>query len=78
MKAVALGRAIACIRIERGMKRKHLCARTGISYPFLAEVENGMKSPSLARLDLIAEALWVSTSDLMRRADEILADPRNW
>ncbi len=66
--AVYLGRAIACTRLERGMKRKDLAAATGISYPFLAEVENGKKWPSFQSLDTIAAALRTTNVDLLTRA----------
>jgi transcriptional regulator with XRE-family HTH domain len=66
--AVYLGRAIACTRIEQGMKRKDLVEAAGISYPFLAELENGHKWPSFAMLDRIAEALGVGSLYLFSRA----------
>lgn len=66
--AVYLGRAIACTRLERGMKRKDLAAATGISYPFLAEIENGKKWPSFQSLDVIAAALRTTNLDLLTRA----------
>lgn len=69
--AVYLGRAIACTRLERGMKRKDLAAATGISYPFLAEVENGKKWPSFQSLDKIAAALRTTNVDLLARAMRI-------
>ena len=69
--AVYLGRAIACTRMEQGMKRKHLVEVADISYPFLAELENGHKWPSFAMLDRIAEGLGVSSLYLLARAKQI-------
>lgn len=69
--AVYLGRAVACTRLERGMKRKDLAAATGISYPFLAEIENGHKWPSFEKLDVIAAALRTTSLDLLARAKQI-------
>jgi transcriptional regulator with XRE-family HTH domain len=69
--AVYLGRAVACTRLERGMKRKDLVKAAGISYPFLAEIENGKKSPSLATLDSVAAALRTTSLDLPARAKQI-------
>lgn len=66
-----LGRAIAALRGERGWKRKDLVEAAGISYPFLAEVENGNKRPSMTKLNDIAEALGMTSSELMARAHEI-------
>ena len=73
----ALGRAVACLRLERGMKRKDLVAVCAISYPFLAEIEDGRKSPSMVMLARIASALQVPPSAVLDFADSIVADPRN-
>lgn len=69
--AVYLGRAIACERIEQGMKRKDLATAAGISYPFLAGIENGDKWPSFPTLDAIAKALSCVSPYLLTRAMEI-------
>jgi transcriptional regulator with XRE-family HTH domain len=69
--AVYLGRAIACIRLEQGMKRKQLAVAAGISYPFPAEIENGKKWPSFATLDVLTEALGCDSVYLLTRAKQI-------
>ena len=69
--AVYLGRAIACIRLEQGMKRKQLAVAAGISYPFLAEIENGKKWPSFATLDALTESLGCDSVYLLTRAKQI-------
>jgi transcriptional regulator with XRE-family HTH domain len=66
-----LGRAIACVRLERGLKRRELVALAGISYPFLAEVENGTKLPSLEKLAALAAALGTTPSALLVRSEQI-------
>ena len=71
VNAIYLGRAVACTRLERGMKRKDLAAAAGISYPFLAEVENGKKWPSFQTLDVLAAALRTTSLDLLARAKQI-------
>jgi transcriptional regulator with XRE-family HTH domain len=65
-----LGRAIASLREERGWKRKDLVSAASISYPFLAEVENGNKRPSMAKLGDIAAAFGMTPGALMERARE--------
>jgi len=72
--AVYLGRAITCIRLERGLKRKELAAAAGISYPFLAEIENGKKWPSFPTLDAIAAALRSTNVVVLARAMQIGKD----
>ena len=38
-----LGRAIASLRTAQGLKRMDLKSRSGLSYPYIAEIENGSK-----------------------------------
>ena len=70
---VALGRAIAARRVTLGMKRRDLSEASGLSYPYIAEIENGGKSPSQKALTAIADALQVSPSDLLY-SSEVLSD----
>lgn len=72
-----LGRAIASLRIQRGMSRNDLVRAAGISYPYLAEVEKGTKLPSAKMLSSLAAALKVAPSELLARSEQIAADPRN-
>lgn len=74
---IALGRAIAAMRCERGLKRMELVVEAAVSYPFLAEIESGKKNPSKPTLDRIADALKVTPSELLAYAEMIERDPRN-
>src|SRR5712692_9612075 len=42
----ALGRAIKVTRAEQGLERKELSRLSGVSYPYLSEIEKGKKRPS--------------------------------
>jgi len=67
-----LGRAIASLRTARGIKRMDLKQASGLSYPYIAEIENGSKkSPSLKAVAAIAKALGVSPAELHARAEEL-------
>ena len=69
-----LGRAIASLRTARGMKRMDLKRASGLSYPYIAEIENGSKkSPSLKAIAAIAAALGVSPAELQGSAEELKA-----
>lgn len=70
----ALGRVIAAVRTLKGMKRKDLSTSAGLSYPFIAEIENGVKEPSLASLRQIAHALGTSASYLLSAAEQLLSE----
>ena len=73
-----LGRAIRVIRTERGLNRKDLAARSGLSYPYLSEIEGDKKSPSSRALRAIGDALGVAPSELLAAADSLAAGPRTW
>jgi len=60
-----LGKATELRRTELGMSRKDLAGRAGISYPFLSEIEKGVKQPSSRKLGQLAEALGLRTEDLV-------------
>lgn len=71
--ASALGKAITIRRIELGLSRNDLRDRCGLSYPYVAELEKGAKTPSARALDAIARALELRPHELLARA-EVLAE----
>lgn len=71
---IGIGRAIHARRKILGMSRKDLAERAILSYPFLADIENGRKEPTITRLRLIAEVLGWRLSDLFAVADSEVGD----
>jgi transcriptional regulator with XRE-family HTH domain len=69
----ALGRVIAMRRAELGLKRNDLRDRSSLSYPYLAELEHGTKRASQSALAAIAEALDLRPSELLERAEALVA-----
>lgn len=67
--AEALGRTIKVLRTDRGLERRELAERVGISYSYLTEIENGNKPPSSAVLGQIAEVLGLRMSQLIDAAE---------
>ena len=68
-----LGRAIEMRRIEMGLKRKDLHERAHLSYPYISEIENGVKEPSAKALRLIAQALDMKVANLADLAEKMQA-----
>lgn len=58
-------------RAEMGMKRKELAASSGLSYPYVSEIENGHKEPSNRALRKLAEALKLPPSQLLELAGRL-------
>lgn len=67
----AMGRAIKVVRTEQGVERRELAEKAGISYSYLAEIENGNKPPSSQVLIAISEALGLRPSELHATADSL-------
>ena len=67
----ALGRAIKVVRTEQGVEMRELAERAGISYSYLAEIENGNKTPTSDVLLAIAQALGLRPSGLHAAADSL-------
>jgi transcriptional regulator with XRE-family HTH domain len=69
-----MGRAIQVVRTDRGWSRKDLAERTGLSYSFLSEIENGVKTPSSRTFAVIATALDVAPGALLYDAERRLVE----
>lgn len=63
-----LGRAIRGLRRERGMTLAALSEQSGLSVPFLSQLENNRAKPSLQSLSAIATALGCNMSDVISAA----------
>jgi transcriptional regulator with XRE-family HTH domain len=61
----ALGRTIQVLRTDQSLDRKDLADRAGISYSYLAAIENGKKPPSSKVLFSIAGALGLLSHELL-------------
>lgn len=75
---MAVGRAIRVIRTEHGMSRKDLTERSGLSYPYISEIETGKKSPSSKALRSIADAIGIPPHELLAAAETLAMGPRSW
>src|SRR3954470_8779782 len=82
----ALGRAIRAPRRERGLTLRQVAAASGLSQPFLSQLELGRSRPSMRSLFRIATALGTTqqtllglaagdpTGDPVRADDALLVD----
>lgn len=66
-----LGRAVASRRAALGLKRKDLAQRARLSYPYISEIENGVKEPSAKALRQIADGLDLSVAELATLAESV-------
>lgn len=63
-----LGPRVRALRQQRGLTLVQLASLSGLSHPFLSQLERGLARPSMASLDKIAIALATSVVELL--ADE--------
>lgn len=68
---VAFGRAVTARRAELGLTRKDVAARSGLSYPYVSNIEAGHKQPSAKALHALANALELRPSELLERSDAL-------
>ncbi|WOF22751.1 XRE family transcriptional regulator [Microbacterium betulae] len=67
--AARLGAQIRALRKARGLTLARVASATGLSHPFLSQVERGIHQPSLGSLRRIAVALETSPIELIAAAD---------
>ncbi len=68
----ALGKAIVIRRTELGLTRNDLRDRSGLSYPYVAELEKGSKRMSASSLQAVSDALEVRPAELLAMADSLV------
>ena len=69
-----LGAHIRRLRKGHGLTLVQVAEATGLSHPFLSQLERGLAQPSLGSLRRIAVALQTSPIELVAAADEPVAD----
>ena len=67
--AKSIGRVIRVLRQERGLTLKEFGEKTGLSGPFLSQLENGRAMPSIVTLHLAADALGTTAQALLAGDD---------
>ncbi|MFD5769196.1 helix-turn-helix domain-containing protein [Streptomyces sp. NPDC127049] len=65
-EAIEVGRVVRGCRKQRGVSMAVLAARSGLSQPFLSQLERGLTTPSLSSIYRIAEALDVAPGTFLR------------
>jgi len=72
----SVGAAARRLREERGLTRRELAQRSGVSERFLADLEGGQGNISVARLQDVARALGSSAGELLFAAQHERTDRR--
>ncbi len=67
----AFGQAMRERRRELGISQEELSFRANVHRTYISQLERGIKSPSLKVIELIAQALNMSGSRLVERAENL-------
>jgi CheY-like chemotaxis protein len=67
---ILLGNAIKTTRSALGMSQEELAARAGLHRTYISDVERGVRNPSIAIVEKLAQALKLSISALFDRASK--------
>ena len=65
---ILLGNAIKSTRSALGISQEELAARAGLHRTYISDVERGVRNPSIAIVEKLAQALKLSISALFERA----------
>lgn len=63
-----LGGSLRELRDQRGWSRKDLAERSGLSYPYVSQLENGDREPSVDTLTKLAETFGLAVDALLAPA----------
>ena len=62
--SVELGRFLEARRTELDLSRRDVAERSGLSYPYVSQLETGEREPALKAMRLLAPVLEVAVEDL--------------
>lgn len=72
---VAFGLAVRDFRHEREISQEELADRCGLHRTYVGSVERGERNVSLQNIHLLAAALGITASQLVRSAEEVRNRP---
>lgn len=74
----AFGSVLARLRKAKGLSQQALAFESGLDRTFIARMETGQRQPGLASVFRLAEALGVSSSQLIREVEQAIdANPED-
>lgn len=78
MKEIELGKYLRSLRKKEGLTLVELSKMSGVSNPYISQIENGKFTPSPEILKKLANPLGVTAFDLMVAAGHWTADETTW
>lgn len=72
----SLGEALRAVRVARGLSQEELSLQTGVHRNYVGGIERGERSPTVATVAKLADALETPLSELFQRAERAQARRR--
>lgn len=73
---MSLPERLRALRVERDLTQADLARRVGVAQPMISRLESGTAAPSVRMLQKLAQALGVTTTDLLDTG--VALDRRTW
>lgn len=70
--ANAFGQALRHFRARKQISQEHLSQESGLDRSYISLLERGLRQPSLTTFLQLAEALNISSGDLIQKVEELL------
>lgn len=70
-----IGTTLRILRLQKGLTQEDLAIKAGLDRDFLSRLERGDRRPSVTTLFLLARALEMKTSDVVRAIEHQLEHP---
>lgn len=71
---VAFGKVIRNLRLEAGLSQEKLAHRCDLHRTYISQLERGLKSPSLATIEILARVLGRAPHTLIKAAEDVRND----
>jgi transcriptional regulator with XRE-family HTH domain len=72
---IGLGQAVRKVRTERGLSQEELALETGIHRNYIGGIERGERSPTVALVIRLGNALEIEPAELFALAERMGAEP---
>lgn len=63
---IQFGKKLKKLRLEKGLTQEQFSKKCGLHKNYIGMIERGERNPSLINVEIIANALEISISDLMK------------
>lgn len=71
VKTIKIGKVLRKLRKVRNLSQEEIAGRTGLDRTYISMLERNIKQPSITTIFLLAEALEIQPSELVREIEQV-------